>query len=97
MGTTVNKVIRPPVSPGVKDDLYLARRRVDSAEVWPFVEITTMAGERKVFDIVAASMLAGDNVLDLVRHFAVILGEPAVLAVTACPVSDEKASPGIHC
>jgi hypothetical protein len=47
----------------VKQNLYLSRNRVDSTEVWAFVQIAAMASEREVFDIIAAAMLTGDNVV----------------------------------
>ena len=92
----VHKVIRPPVSPGVKQNLHLARHRVDSTEVWAFVQITAMASERKIPDIIAAAVLTGDNVFDLMRHRAMLLAKLAVLATISCPVSDKKPDFGIH-
>jgi hypothetical protein len=42
------KVIRPTVSPGMKQNFHLARQRVDSTQVWSFVQIAAMASERQV-------------------------------------------------
>jgi len=92
----VYKVIRPPVSPGVKQNLYLARHRVDSTEVWAFVQIAAMAREREIFDIIAAAVLTGDNVFDLMRHRAMLLAELAVLTTISCSVSDKKPGSAIH-
>jgi hypothetical protein len=39
MRAPVHKVIRPLVSPGVKQNLYIARHRVDAAQAWAFVQI----------------------------------------------------------
>ena len=89
-------MIRPPVSPGVKQKLDFARHRVDSAEVWAFVQIAAMASERKIFDIIAAAMLTGDNVFDLMRYRAMLLAKLAVLTTTSCPVSDKKPGSGVH-
>jgi hypothetical protein len=91
-----HEVIRPPVSPGVKQNLYLTRCRVDSTEVWALVQIAAMASEREIFDIVAAAVLTGDNVLDLMRHRAMLLTEPAVLATISCPVADKQPGSGVH-
>ena len=92
----VHKVIRPAVSPGVKQNLYVARHRVDSTEVWALVQITTMASERKIFDVIAAAVLTGDNVFDLMRHRAMLLAKPTVLATISCPVPDKKPGFGFH-
>jgi hypothetical protein len=89
-------VIRPPVPPGVKQNLYLACHRVDSTEVWAFVQIAAMASEREIFDIIAAAVLTGDNVFDLMRRRAMLLAKLAVLATISCPVSDKKPGSGIH-
>jgi len=96
VGTPVHKVIRPPVSPGVKQNLYLTRRRVDSTEVWPFVQIAAMARERKIFDIVDATVLTGHNVFDLMRHRAMLLAKQTVFAMISRPVPDKKPDSGIQ-
>ena len=90
-------MVRPPVAPGVKQDLYPARRRVDSTQVWAFVQITAMAGEREILDIIAASVLTGDYVLDLMRHRAMMLAKLAVLAAISSPAPDKLPGSGIHC
>jgi hypothetical protein len=44
------------------------------------VQIAAMASEREIFDIIAAAVLTGDYVLDLMRNRAMLLAKPAVLA-----------------
>ncbi len=80
----------------MKQNFYLARHRVDSTEVWALVQIAAMAGKRKIFDIIAAAVLTGDNVLDLMRHGAMLLAKLAVLATISGPVTDKKPRSGIH-
>ena len=89
-------MIRPPVSPGVKQNLYLARHRVDSTEVWAFVQVAAVASERKIFDLVAAAVLTGDNVFDLMRHRAMLLAKQTVFAMISRPVPDKKPDSGIQ-
>jgi hypothetical protein len=89
-------VIRPAVSPGVKKSLYLARHWVDPTQVWAFVQVTAMASERKIFDIVAAAVLPGDNVFDLMRHHAMLLAKLAILAPISGPLADKQPGSGIH-
>jgi hypothetical protein len=92
----VHEVIRPPVSPGMKQNLQLASHRIDSAEVRAFVQIAAMASKREITEIVAPAVLTGDYVFDLMRHRAVRLAKPTVLAPICRPGADEKPRGGIH-
>jgi hypothetical protein len=74
----------------MKQNLYLARHRVDSTQVWAFVQIAAMASERKIFNIIAAAVLTGDNVFDLMRRRAMLLAELAVLATISGPLADKQ-------
>jgi len=94
---SVNKVILPPISSRVKQNLYIARYGVDSTQVRAFVKIATMAGERQIFDIAGAAVLAGNNVFDLVWDGAVLLTKPTVLATVSGPAADKQPGSGIHC
>ena len=80
----------------MKQNLYRARHRVDSSKVWALVQIAAMAGEREILDSIAAAALTGDNVLDLMRHCAMLLAKLAVLATISRPLSDKKPGSGIH-
>jgi hypothetical protein len=55
-----------------------------------------MASEREIFDIIAAAVLTGDYVLDLMRHRAMLLAKPAVLATISGPLADKQSGSGIH-
>ena len=55
-----------------------------------------MASEREIPDIIAATVLTGDNVFHLVRHRAMLLAKLAVLATISCPVADKQPGSGIH-
>jgi hypothetical protein len=81
-------MIRPPISPGMKQNLDLARHRVDSTEVWAFVQIAAMASECKIFDVITAAVLSGDNVFDLMRHRTMLLVKLAVFATISGPIAD---------
>ena len=52
-------MVRSAVPPGVKQNLYLPRHRVDSTEVWAVVQIAAVASEREIPDIIAAVVLTG--------------------------------------
>jgi hypothetical protein len=96
MRAPVHKVTSPLVAPGVKQNLYIACHRVDSAQVWALVQIAAMASEREIPDIIAAAVLTGDNVFNLVRHRAMLLTKLAVLVTISCPVADEEPGSDIH-
>jgi len=80
----------------MKQNRYVARHRVDSAQVWAFVQIAAMASECEILYIVAAAVLTGDNVFKLVRHRAMLLAKLAVLAAISRPVADKQPGSGIH-
>ena len=81
----------------MKQNFYLARHRVDSTQVRSFVQIAAMASERKIFNIIAAAVLTGDNVFDLMRRRAMLLAKLAVLATISGPLADKQPGSGIHC
>ena len=89
-------MIRPPVSPGVKQNLHFTRHRVDCTQVRALVQIAAMASERENFDIIAATVLTSDYVLDLMRYRAMLLAKLAVLATASSPVPDKEPGSGIH-
>jgi len=60
------------------------------------VQIAARAGQSKLFGIVAAPMLPGDDVFDLMRHRAMLLSKPAVLATITGPVPYQEPGCGIH-
>jgi hypothetical protein len=80
----------------VKQNLHVARHRVNPTQVWTFVQIAAMASKREIFDIIAAAVLTSDYVLDLMRHRAMLLVKLALLATTSGPVTDKQPDCGIH-
>ena len=55
-----------------------------------------MAGKSKIFDIIAAAVLTGDNVFDLMRRRTMLLAKLAVLATISGPLADKQPDSGIH-
>ena len=60
------------------------------------MQIAAMASESEIPDIIAAAVLASDDVFNLVRDRAVLLAKLAVFATIACPVADKQPGSGIH-
>lgn len=78
-------MVMPAISARMEEYGDLAGQRVDAGKVRPFLAIAEVAGQGQVVEVVGRDVLAGNDVLDMVSKFAVLLLEPAVL--TAIPNS----------
>jgi hypothetical protein len=96
MRSLERKVFAPLVAAGVKEGLHTARQRIDSAQIRTFVEVTAMACERKVINIVGTTMLPCNHVLHVMHEFAIVLVKAAIFASLSSPLTDEPPGPGIH-
>lgn len=56
-----------------------------------------MASEREILNVIAAAVLTGDYVFDLMRRRAMLLEKPAVFAAASGPVTDKQPDSGIQC
>lgn len=56
-----------------------------------------MAGKRQIIHIVETTMLPGNDVLDVMEHFTMLLLNVAVLAAVTGAFPDKPPRPGIHC
>ncbi len=74
----------------------LATHRIDAREIRALLEIAALASQRGVIKVVATAVLLRDDVLDVVRHSAVLLAEQAILATVACPSADKLPRTGIN-
>jgi hypothetical protein len=86
----------PPVAARVKEGLHTARQGINSAQIRALVEVTAVACERKVINIVGTAMLPGNHVLDVMDELAIVLVKAAILASLASPFTDELPGSGIH-
>jgi hypothetical protein len=89
-------MFRPPASQGMKQKFHLTRQRVDSTKVRTFVKIAAVAGKSEIFSLIAAAVLTGDNVFDVMRRRTVLLPDLAVLFTISCPLADKQPRFGIH-
>jgi hypothetical protein len=90
------EVFRPLVTARVKKNFDAACQGIDSTKIRSLVEITTMACQRKVIDIIGNSMLPGSHVLNVMQEFAIALVKSAILTSIASPFTDEPPGSGIH-
>jgi hypothetical protein len=89
-------VFRPLVAPRAKKNFHAARQGIDSTKIRSLVEVTTMACQRQVIDIIGTAMLPGNHVLYVVQEFAIVLVKPAILTSISSPLTDEPPGSGIH-
>jgi hypothetical protein len=86
----------PLVAPRVKKNLHATRQGIDSTKIRSLVEVTAMACQGEVVDIIGTAMLPGNHVLDVMLELAIVLVKPAILTSLASPLTDEPPGSGIH-
>jgi hypothetical protein len=89
-------MILPVVTSGMKQLDYLFRAGIDTCNVGSLAKITAMACEREIVSFIGAAMLLGDNMLDMVGQFGILLWQQALLTTIFRPFSNEIARGGIH-
>ena len=57
---------------------------------------SVVAGEGKIYWVIGAAMLLGYDVLDVQRRLVVYLMNEAILTPIPRPLSDKRASGGVH-
>ena len=62
----------------------------------PFRRLQRWQASAEFIKVVATAVLLRDDVLDVVRHSAVLLAEQAILATVACPSADKLPRAGIN-
>lgn len=79
------EVLPPAVSPRVEEPGQLAGQWLHACEIRALVEVAVRTGQGEVREVVAAFVLVGDDVLDLMADAQRRLGEPAVFAAMTGP------------
>jgi hypothetical protein len=96
MNAPKQKVLGPPVAPGVEEGHKLTTDGVHAREVRALAKIAAVAGQRKVINVIASAVLLGDDMLDVVRQLAVLLAQQAILATMIRSSSDKVPRGGVH-
>jgi hypothetical protein len=94
--TPKQKVLGPPVAPGVEEWHELTAHGIHARKVRPFAKIAAVAGQREIANVVAPAVLSGDDMLDVVRQPAVLLAQQAILATIIRSSPDKVPRGGIH-
>jgi hypothetical protein len=74
------EVTLPSVPTRIKQADDFSRPRIAAREIWPFVQIARIAGEREVREERASAMLPWNNVVHVERQFIRGLWNATVLA-----------------
>jgi len=90
------KVLRPVVAPRMKERHELTTNWIHACEIRAFVEITTVAGQGKVVNVVAPAMLLRNDMLDVVRQVTVLLPERAILTTVGRSTPDKVPRGDVH-
>jgi hypothetical protein len=91
------EMARPALATRMEKTHDFAGLRVDPGEIWAFMVVIVMTGQRKIVRIVAAAVLLRDNVLDMEAiEWLVVLMDSAVLAAVAGAAPDQFAGLGVH-
>jgi len=80
-------MLLPALPPGVKKRNNFSGQGVRSSDVTPFVSIAEQTRERQVAQCGGTSVLAGDNVIELIADVAVVLVDQTVLAPSSGPAA----------
>jgi hypothetical protein len=81
-------MIRPLIAPRMKYGNQSTRHWVNSSQIRTFVQVTPVTCECKIVDLIRTTMFPGNNVLDVMRQFAVRLVKAAILAPISSPATD---------
>ncbi len=84
------EVIGPRTGPRIEQRDDVSRGGLDGREVAAFVEITLGAREAEVLEIGSATVLRGDNVVDVESQRVVCLGNLAVLTPASSASMDSS-------
>jgi hypothetical protein len=65
--TTEQKVLSPRVAPGVEEGHKPTTEGIHTREVRSLTEVTAVAGQREIVDVIAPAVLFGDDMLTVMR------------------------------
>jgi hypothetical protein len=89
-------MVEPTVTPRIKQRHNLARNRIDTGQVRAFPEIAAVTGKGQIAGIVRPTMLAGYDMLYMMRKGTIILRKEAIFTTIAGSRSDEYPRRRLH-
>jgi hypothetical protein len=69
---------------------------IPARNVWPFVQITGIAGQREVGGGCLSSVLLGDDMIDMKGQLVVQIWQKTIFTASGCAVPDELFKERIH-
>lgn len=73
-----------------------ASQGIDPTQIRPLVKVAAMACEREILDLIRPAVLAGNDMLNVMQEFAVVLVKPAILAPLPGALADKPPGCGIN-
>jgi hypothetical protein len=90
------EVFAPSVASGMKKPDNTTGGRLDAGQVWTLAQVALRAGERQILGLVAASMLARDDMLEVKSQLGNGLRQSAVVAAVASAAANQLPQIGVH-
>ena len=95
MRPTESEVFLPSVMSRMEQILDVAGQRIYPTQVGALMQVAAMACECEILDVVCAAVLPGNQVLNMVHEFAIVLMRPTILTPLSRPLSDEPPRSGV--
>jgi hypothetical protein len=82
LSTLPREVISPDLAAWMKQSDQLPRERIESSDIWAFVQVAVLANECEICVLCHAAVLSCNDVIDLVANSNQRLWQTAILAGT---------------
>ena len=89
MRSTESEVFPPWVMSRMKQVLDTPGQKIYPTQVGALTQIAAMACQCEILDVICAAVLTGNDMLNMVQEFAVVLMEPTILTPLSGPLSNE--------
>jgi hypothetical protein len=89
-------MLSPTVAPGVEEGHKLTAEGIHAREVRALAKVAAVAGQRQIVNVIAPTVLFGDDMLNVVRQLAVLLTQQAIFTTVIRPAADKVPCGGIH-
>ena len=94
--TLKGEVFGPAIAPRMKKPDDLPGVTIDSGQVWTLVKIAAVACESEIIHVIGSTVLLRDDVLDMMRQFAVFLAQPAIFSTLVSAMPDQVPCARFH-
>ena len=92
----ISKVVTPIVKSWMKQACQFSSSRIDSREIWPFVQVAMVTGKRQIIGEVFPTVLPRDDVFNVKWQRLLFFAQMAIFTATFRSPSDQLAQPRVH-